>query len=70
MPSAIVSKEGLIQIDLQLGAAHPMVGTEEPRLEVPDGTIGEGYHGFCSLVQLGSRGLSARDMLKDFVQTR
>ena len=70
LPSAIVPKDELIQIDLQLGAAHPMVGTEEPLLEVPDGTISEGHDGFRSLVQLGSQGLSARDMLKDFVQTR
>ena len=70
MPSAIVPKDELIQIDLQLGAAHPMVGTEEPLLEVPDGTISEGHRGFRSLVQLRSQGLSAREMLKDFVQTR
>ena len=47
-----------------------MVSTEEPLLEVPDGAISEGHHGFRSLVQLGSQGLSARDMLEDFVQTR
>lgn len=70
LPSAIVPKNELVQIDLQLGAANPMVSTEEPLLEVPDGAISEGHHGFRSLVQLGSQGLSARDMLEDFVQTR
>jgi hypothetical protein len=70
LPSAIVPKDELVQIDLQLGAAHPMVGTDEPLLEIPDGTISEGHHGFRSLVQLGSQGLLARDMVKDFVQTR
>jgi hypothetical protein len=70
LPSAVVPKNELVQIDLQLGAAHSMVGAEEPLLEVPDGTISEGHHGFRSLVQLRSQGLSARDMLKDFVQTR
>jgi len=70
LPSAIVPKDELVQIDLQLGAAHPMVGTEEPLLEVPDGTISEGHHGFRSLVQLGSQGLLARDMVKDFVHPR
>ncbi len=54
LPSAIVPKDELIQIDLQLGAANPMVRTEEPLLEIPDGTISEGHHGFRSLVQLGS----------------
>src|SRR5260370_36918748 len=47
-----------------------MVGTEEPLLEVPDGAISEGHHGLRSLVQLGSQGLSARDVGKDSVQTR
>ena len=70
LPSAIVPKDELVQIDLQLGAAHPMVGTDEPLLEIPDGTISEGHHGFSSPVQFGSQGLSARDMVKDFVQTR
>ena len=70
LPSAIVPKDELIQIDLQLGAAHPMVSAEEPLLEVPDGTVSERYDGFRSPVQLGSQGLSARDMVKDFVQTR
>jgi hypothetical protein len=70
LPSTIVPKDELVEIDLQLGAAHPMVSTEEPLLEVPDSTISEGHHGFRSLVQLGSQGLSARHMLKDFVQTR
>jgi hypothetical protein len=56
LPSAIVPKDELVQIDLKLGAAHPMVGTDEPLLEIPDGTISEGHHGFRSLVQLGSQG--------------
>ena len=64
LPSAIVPKDELVQIDLQLGAAHPMVGTEEPLLEVPVATISEGHHGFRSLVQLGSQVLLARDMEK------
>jgi hypothetical protein len=69
LPSAVVPKNELVQIDLQLGAAHSVVGAEEPLLEVPDGAISEGHYGFRSLVQLGSQGLSARDMVKDFVQT-
>ncbi len=67
LPSAIVPKNELVQVDLQLRAANPMVSTEKPLLEVPDGTISEGHHGFRSLVQLASQGLRARDMLKDFV---
>src|SRR5437870_375272 len=47
-----------------------MVSTEEPLLKVPDGAISEGHHGFRSLVQLASQGLSARDMLENFVQAR
>jgi len=70
LPSAIVPKDELVQIDVQLGTAHPMVGTEELLLEVPDGTISEGHHRFRSLVQLGSQELLARDMMKDFVHPR
>ena len=54
MLSAIVPKNELVQVDLQLGAAHPMMSTEKPLLEVPDGTISEGHHGFRSRVQLAS----------------
>ena len=41
-----------------------MVGTEEPVLEVPDGTISQGHHGFRVL----SRNLSAPASLLDFYQ--
>ena len=57
LPSAVVPKNELVQIDLQLGAAHSLVGAEEPLLEVPDGTIREGHHGFRSLVQLEISGV-------------
>ena len=70
LPTAIVPKDELVQIDLQLGAANPVVSAYEPLLEVTDGAISKRHHGFGSLTQLGSQGLSARDMLKaDFVQT-
>jgi len=68
LPSAIVPKDELVQIDLQLGAANPVVSAEEPLLQVTNGAISEGHHGLGSLAQLGSQGLRARDMLEtDFV---
>ena len=69
LPTAIVPKDELVQIDLQLGAANPVVSAYEPLLEVTDGAISKRHPGCGSLTQLGSQGLSARDMLKaDFVQ--
>jgi len=37
LPTAIVPKDELVQIDLQLGAANPVVSAYEPLLEVADG---------------------------------
>src|SRR5207244_12026166 len=52
LPTAIVPKDELVQIDLQLGAANPVVSAYEPLLEVADGAISKRHHGFGSLTQL------------------
>jgi hypothetical protein len=66
-----VPKDELVQIDLQLGAANPVVSAYEALLEVADGAISKRHHGPRSLTQLDSQRLSARDMLEtDFTQTR
>ncbi len=51
LPSPIVPKDELVQIDLQLGAAHPVVGADQPLLEVPDGAVRQRHHGFRALAQ-------------------
>jgi len=44
-------RDELIQIDLHLGAAHPVVGTEEPLLEVT--------HPICGVLCIGAESLLA-----------
>ena len=34
----IVSKDELVQVDLQLRSAHAVIRSDQPRLEVPDGS--------------------------------
>lgn len=64
LPSAIVPKDELIQIDLQLGAAHPMVSAHEPLLQVPDGAISQGNHRLGATTQFGPERFRARDVLE------
>src|SRR5713226_4683190 len=42
--SAIVPKDELVEVGLELGAADPVMSADEPLLEVADGAIGEWYH--------------------------
>jgi hypothetical protein len=35
LPSAIVPKDKLVQVDLELGAADPVVSAHEPLLQLP-----------------------------------
>ncbi len=61
--SAIVPKDELVKVDLELGAAYPVVSADEPLLQVTDGAIRERHRGFRALAQLGSQRLSARHVL-------
>ena len=40
--SAVVPKDELVQVDLELGATDPVVSAYEPLLQVTDGAIGRG----------------------------
>ena len=37
----IVSKDELVQVDLQLRSAHAVIRPDQPLLEVPDGAVGQ-----------------------------
>ena len=39
--SAIVTKDELIEVDLKLRAAHPMVGTNQPLLQIAHSAVGQ-----------------------------
>src|SRR5215813_15391196 len=67
----IVAKNKLIEVNLELPAAHTVVGTDQPLLEVADSTVGQGYYRFGAPTQFGCLRLRPRDMpIPGFVQTR
>src|ERR1700687_1761742 len=67
--SAIVPKDELVEVGLELRAADPVMSADEPLLEVADGAIGEWHHRWRALAQFGSQRLSARDVLEaEFLQ--
>ena len=39
--AAIVPKDEFVEVHLELGLTHTVVGADEPVLEVPDGSIGK-----------------------------
>jgi hypothetical protein len=62
--STVVSKDIFIQVDLKLSAADPVVGANQPLLQVADGPVGQWHHRFRTLAQIGSERLLARDMIE------
>ena len=59
----IVSKDKLIEVNLELSAANAVIGTDQPLLEVADGAVGQRYHRRGPLAQIGFQRLRARDVL-------
>jgi hypothetical protein len=60
----IMAKGEFVKISLELVAAHAVVGSEQPLLQVADGAVCQRHRGLCASVQVGSRGLSAGHMSK------
>jgi hypothetical protein len=70
----IVSKDELIEIDLELSAADAVIGADQPLLEVPDRAVGQRHHRLGTLAQIDSQRLRARDvfvscLLREGLQT-
>jgi hypothetical protein len=61
-PATVVTKDKLIQIDLELIPAYSVMGSDEPLLQVADRPIGEWHHGFGSFAEVALQGLGARNM--------
>ena len=59
----IVSKDKLIEIDLELSAADTVIGADQPLLEVADRAVGQRHHRLGTLAQIDSQRLRARDVL-------
>jgi hypothetical protein len=71
LPSAVVSEDELVEVDLELTAADAMVGANQPLLEVTDGSVARGTTDLAPLRNFGPQGLSAGDMLEtSLFQTR
>ena len=67
----IMPKDKLIEVNLELGAADSMVGTDQPLLKVADSTVGQGHYRFGCFAQFGCLRLRPRDVpIPGFVQTR
>ena len=69
LPPAIMAKDEFVEINLKLIAAHAVIGSDQPLLQVADGAISQRHHGLGPSTQLDSQGLAARYVLKpSFVQ--
>jgi len=66
-----MTKDELIEINLELGLAHAVIGAEQLLLEIANGPIGEWDNGGRTLPQLRSEGLVARYVLEpEFCKAR
>ena len=58
----IVSKDELIEVDLELSVADTVISADQPLLEVADRAVGQRHHGLGTLAQIDSQRLRARDV--------
>ena len=61
LPATVVSEHELVEVDLELTAAYAVVGANQPWLQVPKGSVGQGHDRLGTLAQFGPQGLRARD---------
>jgi len=64
LPAPIVAKDEFIKINLKLIAAHAVIGSDQPLLEIPNGAVCQRQHRLRAFAQIDSQGLRARHMLK------
>ena len=48
LSSPIVTKDKLVEVDGKLGSAHTVVGADQPLLEIPNSSIGQGHYRFAA----------------------
>ncbi len=63
LPPTIVPKHELIQVDLQLRLTDPMVGTDQPLLQVPNRAVRKRHHRGYAFAQLGPERLRMGNVL-------
>src|SRR5580693_6046245 len=64
LSAPIVAKDEFIKINLKLIAAHAVIGSDQPLLEIPNGAVRQRQHRLRAFAQIDSQGLRARHMLK------
>jgi len=71
LPAPIVAEDEFIKINLKLIAAHAVIGSDQPLLEIPNGSVCQRQYRVRAFAQIDSQGLRARHMLKSgFLQSR
>jgi hypothetical protein len=51
LPSPIVPKDELVEVDLKLRLTDPVVRADQPLLEIADGAVRERHDGGCAFAQ-------------------
>ena len=64
LPPAIVSKDEFVEVNLELIAAHTVVGPDQPLLQVANRAVCQRHDGLRAFTQIGSQWLDARQMLE------
>ena len=64
LPPTIVAKDKFVEINLQLIAAHAVVGSDQPLLQVSNSAIGKRDSRLRALTEFGTQWLSASDMFE------
>ena len=64
LPAPIVERRISCRVNLKLIAAHAVIGSDQPLLEIPNGAVGQGQHRLRTFAQIDSQGLRTRYMLK------
>jgi hypothetical protein len=54
LPSPIVAKDEFIKVNLELIAAHAVIGSDQPLLEIADGAVCQRQHGLGTFPQIDS----------------
>ena len=59
-----MAKDEFVKVSLELMAAHAVMGSEQPLLQIADGAVYQRHHGLSPFVQVGSRGFPQRGQIK------
>src|ERR1700736_1278700 len=54
LPASIVAKDEFIKINLKLIAAHAVIGSDQPLLEIPNGAVCQRQHRLRAFAQIDS----------------